>query len=79
MTRKLATANNCEMKGLGGAFRRGGDAASQKLTIIHAAYVDKPITVLDDAKAPHKLRFAGIGRPDRGQAFGERSKQSLSA
>jgi endonuclease YncB( thermonuclease family) len=37
------------------------------------------ITVLDDAKAQHKVRSAGIDAPEKGQAFGERSKQSLSA
>ena len=37
------------------------------------------ITVLDDAKTQHKIRFAGIDTPEKGQAFGERSKQSLSA
>ena len=37
------------------------------------------ITVLDDAKTQHKIRFAGIDAPEKGQAFGERSKQSLSA
>jgi endonuclease YncB( thermonuclease family) len=33
------------------------------------------ITVLDDAKTQHKVRFAGIDAPEKGQAFGERSKQ----
>jgi hypothetical protein len=36
------------------------------------------ITVLDSAKTHHKIRFAGIDAPENGQAFGERSKQSLS-
>jgi endonuclease YncB( thermonuclease family) len=37
------------------------------------------ITVLDDTKAEHKIRFAGIDAPEKAQPFGERSKQSLSA
>ena len=37
------------------------------------------ITVLDDAKTQHKIRLAGIDAPEKGRAFGERSRQSLSA
>ena len=37
------------------------------------------IIVQDDAKAQHEVRFAGIDAPENAQAFGERSKQNLSA
>ncbi len=36
------------------------------------------ITVLDAAKAQHKIRLAGVDAPELKQAFGTRSKQSLS-
>ena len=36
------------------------------------------ITILDDSKTQHKIHFAGIDAPEKGQAFGERSKRSLS-
>src|ERR1044072_5852818 len=36
------------------------------------------IVVLDDANGTYKIRLQGIDAPERGQAFGDRSGQSLS-
>jgi endonuclease YncB( thermonuclease family) len=64
-------------------------AASLVLAVSHSAWADligtvvgvtdgDTITVLDASKAQHKIRFAGIDAPEKGQPGGFRSKESLS-
>ena len=57
------------------AFQAHADTLLGK--VIHVADGDT-ITVLDDTNIQHKIRLAGIDAPEKRQAFGYVSKQSLS-
>lgn len=46
--------------------------------VIHVADGDT-VTVLDAGKVQHKIRLAGIDAPEKSQAYGERSRESLAA
>ena len=52
-------------------------AATITGTVVSVADGDT-ITVLDATKTQHKIRLTGIDAPEKAQAFGQRSKQSLS-
>lgn len=56
-------------------------------SLIHAEVLDgrvvgvsdgDTVTVLDGANTQHKIRLSGIDAPEKKQAYGNRSKQSLS-
>jgi endonuclease YncB( thermonuclease family) len=52
------------------------EAATLQGKVVSVADGDT-ITVLDSQKAQHKIRLQGIDAPERAQAFGNKSKQSL--
>ena len=56
----------------------GAERRSLEATVVGVADGDT-ITVLDSNKLQHKIRLDGIDAPEKGQPFGERAKQSLSA
>ncbi len=45
--------------------------------VVHVADGDT-VTVLDANKVQHKVRLAGIDAPEKSQAYGERSRESLA-
>ena len=52
------------------------EAATLQGKVVGVADGDS-ITVLDDNKTQHKIRLLGIDAPEKAQAFGQKSKQSL--
>lgn len=45
--------------------------------VVHVADGDT-VTVLDAQRVQHRVRVAGIDAPEKGQAFGQRSKENLT-
>jgi endonuclease YncB( thermonuclease family) len=55
-------------------------ACAESITGVVVGVADgDTLTVLDDHQLQHKVRLAGIDAPEKGQDFGQRSKQNLSA
>ncbi len=52
------------------------NASTLQGKVVHVADGDT-ITVLDATNTQHKIRLQGIDAPEKAQAFGQRSKQSL--
>jgi len=53
-------------------------AASELRGVVVGVADGDTITILDASKQQHRIRINGIDAPEKRQAFGERSKQSLS-
>ena len=61
------------------ALALAGSVIAETITGQVGGVVDgDTITVLDAEKVQHKIRLAGIDAPEKKQAFGNRSKESLS-
>jgi endonuclease YncB( thermonuclease family) len=57
-----------------------GPALAETLVGMVVAVQDgDTLTVLDAEKVQHKIRLAGIDAPEKGQPWGQRSKEGLSA
>lgn len=71
-----------EVASVGPPAAQSAQAATQAGTItgyVVAIADGDTITVLDGSRQQHKIRLAGIDAPEKKQAFGERSRQSLAS
>jgi len=57
---------------------QAADAANVLIGRVVGVADGDTITVLDETKTQHRIRLVGIDAPEKNQAFGQKSKQSLS-